>query len=192
MKPRAIAGLFIATLGTRQSAGTSAAAKQCPPFAVRPFARKVVLLLLSLACTSIAMAEPAITPFSAGSPGAVLPSPWRVATLPGGKRPTRFDLVADGDTVVLRAEAHASVASVVHPLAFDPNAFLAQYQATLNRIVYDSVHKHQGSISAEHGLGQLKVDDAARYKSPIEIALMRAVKSALDPLALMNPGKVLR
>ncbi|CAN7275871.1 FAD-binding oxidoreductase [Trinickia sp. LjRoot230] len=74
----------------------------------------------------------------------------------------------------------------------DAKAFLAQYQTALNRIVYESVHRHHGTISAEHGLGQLKVDEAARYKSPTELALMRAVKNALDPLGLMNPGKVLR
>jgi FAD/FMN-containing dehydrogenase len=58
--------------------------------------------------------------------------------------------------------------------------------------VYDSVHRHGGTISAEHGLGQLKVDEAAHYKSDVELRLMRALKAALDPLNLMNPGKVLR
>jgi FAD/FMN-containing dehydrogenase len=48
-----------------------------------------------------------------------------------------------------------------------------------------------GSISAEHGLGVLRRDEAARYKSGVEMRLMRAVKEALDPLGLMNPGKVL-
>ncbi len=48
-----------------------------------------------------------------------------------------------------------------------------------------------GSFSAEHGVGQLKRDDLVRYKSPVELRLMRAVKHALDPLGLMNPGKVL-
>jgi FAD/FMN-containing dehydrogenase len=48
-----------------------------------------------------------------------------------------------------------------------------------------------GSISAEHGLGQLRRDEAARYKSPVEMALMRRIKDALDPLGIMNPGKVL-
>jgi len=57
--------------------------------------------------------------------------------------------------------------------------------------VHDSVHRHLGSISAEHGLGQLKVSEAARYKSPVELALMHAIKQALDPHGMMNPGKVL-
>jgi FAD/FMN-containing dehydrogenase len=48
-----------------------------------------------------------------------------------------------------------------------------------------------GSISAEHGIGQLKREELLRYKSPVEIEMMRAIKRALDPQGLMNPGKVL-
>ena len=55
----------------------------------------------------------------------------------------------------------------------------------------DIVHALNGSISAEHGLGQLKREEILRYKSATEMALMRAIKQALDPLGLMNPGKVL-
>ena len=61
----------------------------------------------------------------------------------------------------------------------------------VNRMVYDIVARLDGSISAEHGLGQLKREEIARYKSPLELALMRSVKQALDPHNLMNPGKVL-
>ncbi|TKI18043.1 hydroxyacid dehydrogenase, partial [Bacillus pumilus] len=82
--------------------------------------------------------------------------------------------------------------NVQAPEGVDASAFLKRYQAQLNRIVYDSVHRHRGTFSAEHGLGQLKVDDAVHYKSPVEIGLMRTLKGALDPLGLMNPGKVLR
>ena len=60
-----------------------------------------------------------------------------------------------------------------------------------NRIVHDIVATHAGSFSAEHGVGQLKRADLLRYKTPVEVALMRAVKTALDPHGLMNPGKVL-
>jgi FAD/FMN-containing dehydrogenase len=60
-----------------------------------------------------------------------------------------------------------------------------------NRIVHDLVAAHGGSISAEHGIGQLKRDELARYKSALELELMRRVKDALDPQGLMNPGKVL-
>jgi len=68
--------------------------------------------------------------------------------------------------------------------------FLAQQDA-VNRIVHDSVAAHGGSISAEHGIGALKRDELPRYKSPIELNLMRAIKAALDPLGIMNPGKIL-
>ena len=61
----------------------------------------------------------------------------------------------------------------------------------VNRIVYEAVDALGGSISAEHGLGQLKRDEIARHKPAIELELMRAVKRALDPQGLMNPGKVL-
>jgi FAD/FMN-containing dehydrogenase len=60
-----------------------------------------------------------------------------------------------------------------------------------NRIVHDLVAGFGGSISAEHGIGQLKREELARYKSPLELALMRRLKAALDPQDIMNPGKVL-
>jgi FAD/FMN-containing dehydrogenase len=66
-----------------------------------------------------------------------------------------------------------------------------QRQAEVNRVVHDSVAAFGGSISAEHGIGALKRDELARYKSPVELNLMRAIKAALDPLGLMNPGKIL-
>ncbi len=68
--------------------------------------------------------------------------------------------------------------------------FIAQTEA-VNRLVHDLVHELGGSISAEHGLGQLKREEVLRYKSVIEMDLMRAVKRALDPRGLMNPGKLL-
>ena len=82
--------------------------------------------------------------------------------------------------------------NVQAPEGVDAKAFLEQYQSPINHVVYDSVHRHRGSISAEHGLGQLKIDEAMHYKPDVEVQLMRAVKRALDPLNLMNPGKVLR
>jgi len=68
--------------------------------------------------------------------------------------------------------------------------FIAQTES-VNRIVHDLVHELGGSISAEHGLGQLKREEVLRYKSQTEMDLMRAVKQALDPRRLMNPGKLL-
>ena len=61
----------------------------------------------------------------------------------------------------------------------------------VNRIVHDLVTAHGGSISAEHGIGQLKRAELARYKSAVELDLMRAIKAALDPRGTLNPGKVL-
>ncbi|OHC64638.1 MAG: hydroxyacid dehydrogenase [Rhodocyclales bacterium GWA2_65_19] len=76
------------------------------------------------------------------------------------------------------------------PDAQSNSAFIAQ-TAAVNRIVHDLVHELGGSISAEHGLGQLKREEVLRYKSEIEMDMMRAVKHALDPRGLMNPGKLL-
>jgi FAD/FMN-containing dehydrogenase len=69
--------------------------------------------------------------------------------------------------------------------------FIACHEHDVNRIVYDVVAQFGGSISAEHGLGQLKREEITRYKSETELALMRAVKHAFDPQGLMNPGKVI-
>ena len=84
------------------------------------------LILLALVCGQPAAAadgaDSAIAAFSAGSPGAELPLPWRISTLPGVKRATQYSLVADDATVVLRAVANASMASVMHPLKLDPKA----------------------------------------------------------------------
>ncbi|HPA90555.1 MAG TPA: FAD-binding oxidoreductase [Quisquiliibacterium sp.] len=66
-----------------------------------------------------------------------------------------------------------------------------RHEPALNRLVHDAVASFGGSFSAEHGLGQLKVGENVRYKSALDIRLMQAVKHALDPLGLMNPGKVL-
>jgi FAD/FMN-containing dehydrogenase len=71
-----------------------------------------------------------------------------------------------------------------------PAALVAQRDA-VNRVVYDAVARLGGSISAEHGLGQLKREAIRSQKSPLELELMRVLKAALDPKGLMNPGKVL-
>jgi len=63
--------------------------------------------------------------------------------------------------------------------------------ASANRIVHDLVAAHAGSISAEHGIGQQKRGELLRYKSAVELDLMRMVKTALDPEGILNPGKIL-
>ncbi|QQS16768.1 MAG: FAD-binding oxidoreductase [Neisseriales bacterium] len=64
---------------------------------------------------------------------------------------------------------------------------LAPYEETINRIVYEWVEVYQGTIAAEHGIGQLKVLWLERYKNPVALALMRQIKKLLDPEGLMNP-----
>lgn len=80
--------------------------------------------------------------------------------------------------------------NIAHPEHQTEDSFLTQ-QASINRIVHDSVHRFGGSISAEHGIGVLKREEILRYKSEIEMNLMRTIKYALDPHNLMNPGKVI-
>ena len=81
--------------------------------------------------------------------------------------------------------------NVQAPVGTDAAAFLRLHETDVNKIVFDAVMAHGGSISAEHGVGSLKVTHLAHYKSPVALATMRAIKQALDPLNLMNPGRVL-
>ena len=67
----------------------------------------------------------------------------------------------------------------------------AEKAQEIQRIVHDLVQDHGGSISAEHGIGRLKRDDLIRYGDPAKLTAMRAIKAALDPLGIMNPGAVL-
>jgi FAD/FMN-containing dehydrogenase len=78
-------------------------------------------------------------------------------------------------------------------LAADPSAGQAWRESTgkaATRLVYDLVAAAGGSISAEHGIGQMKLDDLVRLSDPVRINMLRAVKTALDPLGIMNPGKL--
>lgn len=82
--------------------------------------------------------------------------------------------------------------NVQAPVQGDPAAFLREQEDKVNALVYDSVQAFGGSISAEHGVGSLKVGKLEQHKSPVALGLMRAIKGALDPDNLMNPGRVLR
>ena len=72
----------------------------------------------------------------------------------------------------------------------DKAAFLARWDE-VNRIVHAIVGRFEGSVSAEHGIGQLKRDLLAEVKDPVALGTMRAIKQALDPRGILNPGKVL-
>ncbi|PKO87552.1 MAG: hydroxyacid dehydrogenase [Betaproteobacteria bacterium HGW-Betaproteobacteria-10] len=100
------------------------------------------------------------------------------ATFPG-IRVVAFGHVGDGNL-------HYNLSK---PEAQENTRFVAS-QREVNQIVHDAVDVLKGSISAEHGIGQLKHEELLRYKSPVEMALMRSIKQALDPRGLMNPGKI--
>jgi FAD/FMN-containing dehydrogenase len=80
----------------------------------------------------------------------------------------------------------------VFPLAGESRSVHDNKRAAVKDCVHDMVHARGGSVSAEHGIGRLKVGDLERYGDPVKLAMMRAVKAALAPAGIMNPGAVLR
>ena len=104
----------------------------------------------------------------------------RVVAMVPGVRPVPFGHLGDGNL-------HFNFSQ---PVGADKQAFLARWEE-VNAAVHAIVIELGGSISAEHGIGQLKRHALLDVKSPIEIALMRRVKAALDPNGILNPGKVL-
>ena len=82
--------------------------------------------------------------------------------------------------------------NVQAPADGDAATFLRTQEDRVNTLVFDAVVAHGGSISAEHGVGSLKVGHLVHYKSPVAMALMRSIKEALDPQNLMNPGRVVQ
>jgi D-lactate dehydrogenase (cytochrome) len=97
-----------------------------------------------------------------------------------GVRPCPFGHMGDGNI-------HFNFSQ---PEGADPKAFMAR-EADANAAVYEVVTRLGGSISAEHGIGQLKSGLLRRVKDPVALEMMRAIKAALDPYGIMNPGKVL-
>jgi FAD/FMN-containing dehydrogenase len=82
--------------------------------------------------------------------------------------------------------------NVQAPEGADSSRFLEEWEEKVNALVHDSVRRFEGSISAEHGVGSLKVEMLEQHKSPVALGLMRAIKRALDPANRMNPGRVIR
>jgi FAD/FMN-containing dehydrogenase len=78
------------------------------------------------------------------------------------------------------------------PEGIDAAEFLRRHEHAVNAVVYDAVGERGGSISAEHGVGSLKRDELVARKSPVALAMMRAIKVALDPSGVLNPGRVLK
>jgi FAD/FMN-containing dehydrogenase len=82
--------------------------------------------------------------------------------------------------------------NVQAPNGTDGAEFLRDYEDTVNTWVFDQVKAFEGSISAEHGVGSLKADKLTHYKDPTALAMMKAIKQALDPQNIMNPGRVIK
>ena len=82
--------------------------------------------------------------------------------------------------------------NVQAPAGVDAAVFMREREDVVNTLVFDAVQRFGGSISAEHGVGTLKVSKLEQHKSPVALSLMRSIKTALDPHNLMNPGKLLR
>ena len=111
--------------------------------------------------------------------------------------------VASTDAALLRAFPGVRLVNFGHlgdgnlhynvqpPEGANPEAYLVEFEHAVNTLVFDAVAEFGGSFSAEHGIGALKRDELAQRKSPVALGLMRSIKHALDPLGLMNPGRML-
>ena len=109
------------------------------------------------------------------------------------------DFLDEASAAVERFEPGARISAFGHvgdgnmhydilcPPGVDHAAFIGRWMQG-SEVVHDVVARYNGSISAEHGLGRLKTEEARRYKSPLEVATMQAVRSAIDPLRIMNPA----
>ena len=104
-----------------------------------------------------------------------------VSAVVPGIRPVPFGHLGDGNL-------HYNLSQ---PGTMPAEQFLS-YWAQLNEVVHTLAHELGGSFSAEHGIGALKAAELERLAAPAKLALMRAIKSSLDPNNIMNPGKVLK
>ena len=98
-----------------------------------------------------------------------------------GARPVPFGHFGDGNI-------HYNISQ---PIGGDKALFVTKTAHAINEAVHDLVHAMSGSISAEHGIGRSKRDELPRFKSAVELELMRGIKAVFDPNGIMNPGKVI-
>ena len=103
-----------------------------------------------------------------------------VAALVPGARPFPFGHLGDGNIHY----------NITQPEGADKAAFLARW-GEVNAVVHAIVRAHGGTISAEHGIGQLKREELRAVKSPVELEMMRKIKDSFDPNGILNPGKIL-
>ena len=117
-----------------------------------------------------------------------------VASIPAFMREAEKAVMAAIPTARICAFGHMGDGNIHYnisqPIGADKNAFIGRWRE-MNGIVHAIVRAHGGSISAEHGIGQLKRDELAEIRPAIEIDLMHRIKRAFDPAGIMNPGKVL-
>ena len=97
-----------------------------------------------------------------------------------GARPVPFGHFGDGNI-------HYNISE---PIGYGRDRFM-KVAAEINGAVHDLVHELRGSISAEHGIGRSKRDELPRFKSAVEMELMRGIKAVFDPNGILNPGKIL-
>jgi len=112
------------------------------------------------------------------------------------------EFIAEADAAVLDLIPGARIVSFGHmgdgnlhynisqPVGADKQAFLDRW-VEVNKRVHDIVRAYKGSISAEHGIGQLKRKELSETKSPAALDLMRRIKRSFDPAGIMNPGKMI-
>ena len=114
-------------------------------------------------------------------PTSWFPQPDAVERAFSGTRASAFGHLGDGNV-------HFHVRA---PAGADAERWIAESGKPISTMVYDLVVAAGGSISAEHGIGQMKLGDFARLAEPTRLNALRALKAAFDPLGIMNPGKLI-
>lgn len=117
-----------------------------------------------------------------------------ISALPAFIESTEIELqklFPDAKTIIFGHLGDGNLHYNLTPSSPELSESIEQKRSSINQLIHDEVYKYHGSFSAEHGIGQSKKDELPLRKSTVEIELMRAIKKALDPKNIMNPGKVL-